>query len=71
MRLVDLRKAKGLTQEQLGSLLGLNGSTITTYEKGIRTPRWPTICKISEIFGVTIDELEFGEQVESDKPDTA
>lgn len=44
-RIKEARKNKGLTQEQLGSLIGVAKTTITGYEKN----REPTAAKVGEI----------------------
>lgn len=44
-RIKEARKNKGLTQEQLGALIGVAKTTITGYEKN----REPTAAKIGEI----------------------
>lgn len=46
------RKAKGLTQKQLGDMLGVTGVTIMRYEKNLRQPRidqWAAIAKALDI----------------------
>lgn len=37
-RLRDARKAKGLTQAQLGELVGCAKNTISSYESGVNEP---------------------------------
>ena len=44
-RIKEARKNKGLTQEQLGILIGVAKTTITGYEKN----REPTAAKVGEI----------------------
>lgn len=56
-RLKSLRKQRGLTQGELGALLGLSASAIGMYEQGRRAPDGATLAKFAEIFGVTIDSL--------------
>lgn len=55
------RKNKKLTQDELGDLLGLERQTISTYEQGTREPSISTLCKMVEIFSVTMDSLIFGD----------
>lgn len=55
--LKHLRKAKGLTQEQFGSLFGLTKSAIVNYETGIRKIPLDLIYKIASFHNVTIDSL--------------
>ena len=51
------RKERGMTQQQLADLLGMNRSSISKYENDIGLPHAKTLQKICEIFGVTIDSL--------------
>src|SRR5699024_12669991 len=52
-RIKKLRKEKGLTQEQLGNLLGVKKSAIAKYENNrVYNLKKDTIQKLSEIFEV-------------------
>jgi transcriptional regulator with XRE-family HTH domain len=57
LNLKHLRKEKGLTQEQFGSLFGLTKSAIVNYESGIRKIPIDLLYQISMFHGVTIDSL--------------
>lgn len=52
-----LRKRKGLTQQELADRLGIRRSSIGAYEECRATPKYETLEKISEFFGVSIDLL--------------
>lgn len=56
-RLRQLRTARGLTQAQLSDLLGGSKMMISSYESGSRFPPYPTLVKIANLYGVTIDYL--------------
>lgn len=56
-RLKELRLKHGLTQEELGRMLGVTGANCTRYEKGLAQPKMATLIKMSQIFGVSIDYL--------------
>ncbi|WP_304960528.1 helix-turn-helix domain-containing protein [Thomasclavelia cocleata] len=52
-RIKKLRKEKGLTQEQLGKLLGVKKSAIAKYENNrVENLKKETIQKLSDIFNV-------------------
>lgn len=55
----SLRKAVGLTQEELAHRLSLemNKQSVSQYELGDRIPERDILLKIAEFFGVTVDEL--------------
>lgn len=53
-----LRKEKGLTQQQLGNLLGVQKSAIAKYENGrVSNLKKETISKLAEIFNVSPNYL--------------
>ena len=56
-RLRALRKARGLTQQELGELLGVSASAVGMYEQGRREPDLATLVKLADIFGVSVDHL--------------
>ncbi len=56
-RLRSLRREKGLTQEELGAMVGLKKSEICLYEKEQRSPSLETILDFIGIFNVSADYL--------------
>ena len=50
--IAEQRKLKGLTQEELGKLIGLSGVAIMRYEKGQREPNMETIEKIANVLNI-------------------
>jgi transcriptional regulator with XRE-family HTH domain len=57
-RLKELRTEKGLTQTELGELVGINYSTLSDYERGNKTdPYMSTLRTLSAFFDVSIDYL--------------
>ena len=56
-RLKVLRTNAGLTQAQLGNLVGLTKSVISYYELQERSPSPDVLIKLSQIFHVSTDEL--------------
>ena len=55
--LKNARKSKGLTQQQLADLLGLDRSAIAHYEKGSAMPHARNIQRVCNISEITFDEL--------------
>lgn len=51
------RKQLGLTQGQLAEKLNGKTSLVSNYENGYSTPDIFTLCKLAEIFDITLDEL--------------
>lgn len=56
-KLMMLRKSKNLSQEQLGNELNVARQTVSKWELGETTPEMDKLIKMSEIFGVSLDEL--------------
>ena len=52
-----LRKEKGLTQKQLGEILGISQQAINAYENNNRVPNTKTVIKMAAAFDVDISEL--------------
>ena len=51
------RKQMWLTQEELAEKLFGKKSLISNYENGYSTPDIITLCRLAEIFEVSLDEL--------------
>lgn len=56
-RLIDLRKQKGLTQEDLAKLLCKKRSTISGYETEGKEPDFETLCLMAKFFEVSVDYM--------------
>ena len=56
-KLKKLRTEDGLTQQQLGDLLGVSKSVVSYYEVNERIPSPDTLVKISKVFHVSTDYL--------------
>lgn len=56
-RLTSARKARGLTQSQVATGLGVARSTLVAMEKGERRPSNPQLRQWSELLSVTLHEL--------------
>lgn len=55
-RLKNARKAKNLSQEMLGKLIGVTRNAITNYEKNSNTPTYENMKKLSLILGVDLSD---------------
>jgi transcriptional regulator with XRE-family HTH domain len=69
-KILELRKAKGLTQEELVELCNINVRTIQRIEAGEVTPRTYTIKSILEVLGYDFKEIQTtGDESEATKPE--
>ncbi len=60
-RIYELRKSKGLSQEDLAEQLGVSRQSVSKWETGAVVPDTENALKMSKIFGVTIDFLLTGQ----------
>ncbi|MBQ8555324.1 MAG: helix-turn-helix transcriptional regulator [Clostridia bacterium] len=58
-----LRKEQWLTQEQLGEKLHVSGKTVSRWETGTYMPPVEMLLALSELYGVSINELVAGERL--------
>lgn len=58
----ELRKEKGLTQEQLAEHLNISGRTVSRWETGYNMPDLDILIKMAEFYRVDIRELIDGER---------
>lgn len=61
-----LRRAKGMTQRELGEQLFVSDKTVSRWERDECTPDLSLIPLIADLFGVTADELLRGERKNTD-----
>ena len=66
--IASLRKAKGLTQQELGDMVGIGFRAVSKWERGITMPDISIINDLSKILGITSDELLSGEVKEINIP---
>lgn len=64
-KLLELRKQKGWSQEELGYKLDVSRQTISKWESGQSTPEMEKLVKLSEIFEISLDDLIKGIKIET------
>ena len=62
-KLQELRKRKGLTQEELAEVLYVSRTAISKWESGRGFPNIESLRAISKYFSVSLDELLSGEEI--------
>lgn len=62
-KLQELRKQKGLTQEQLAESLFVSRTAISKWESGRGYPNLDSLKDIAKFFSITIDELLSGSEL--------
>lgn len=58
----ELRKEKGLTQEQFAEIVLVSGRTVSRWENGRNLPDIDVLIEISDFYGVDLRELLDGER---------
>ena len=64
-RLEELRKARGIRQEELAAALEVSRQTIGSLENGRYNPSILLAFKIARYFGLTIEDIFIYEEAES------
>ena len=62
-KLQELRKSKGMTQEELAEVLYVSRTAISKWESGRGTPSIESLKQISAFFSVSIDDLLSAEKI--------
>lgn len=57
LKISELRKRAGVTQQELGDILGVSFQTISKWETGVTMPDITALPGISDYFHVSVDEL--------------
>lgn len=60
-RIVDCRKEKGISQTELGKLVGKSKTAVASWEQGDSLPSCDMLYQLSKIFGKTINYM-YGEE---------
>lgn len=68
-KIVELRKQKGLSQEELAEKLGVSRQAVSRWELGQTLPDIPNLLQLCELFGVSADYLVRDEWKNTTKPD--
>lgn len=74
-KLYELRKQKGFSQEELANRLNVSRQTVSKWEVGDSTPDMEKLVAISDLFGISLDELVLDKapepvpEVQPTKPD--
>ncbi len=64
-RIMQLRKEKGLTQEQLAERMGVTAQAVSKWENDVSCPDISILSKLAEVIGTTTDELLGAKPLES------
>ena len=65
--IAELRKEHGFTQEQLGDKVGVTNKTVSRWETGTYLPPVDVLLTMSELFGVSINEILSGKRLSKEE----
>ena len=65
--IAELRKAQGLTQEQLGEKLDVTNKTVSRWETGAYLPPAEALLEMSGLFSVSINEILSGKRLSEEE----
>lgn len=65
--IVELRKEKGLTQEDIARHLGLTSQAVSKWERGLNAPNISVIEELAKFLEVDVTEILRGEKNTSPK----
>ena len=56
-KIKEMRKAEGMTQEQLAEKLQINRVNYTRYETDVTRPDYETLIAIADFYNISLDEM--------------
>lgn len=65
--IVECRKEKNLTQEQLAERIGTSSKSVSRWENGKTMPDYTIIEDLTKILDISINEFFYGERIPEDK----
>ena len=66
-KLLDLRKSKGLSQEEVADKLGVTRQTVSKWETDQSTPDFDKIAPLCKLYDISADELLTGVVIEKEE----
>lgn len=70
-KLRSLREDRGLTRRELAKMLSVTTPAVNHLESGIRLPSFEMLVKLSNVFGISSDELTRMSTVEETEVEVA
>ena len=67
-RIIQLRKDKGLTQEELASYMNIDTQLIVDWEKGELEPNASDLINLAKVLNVSLDELVYSYKDNFEEP---
>lgn len=68
VKIRQLRKMTGLTQEQMANKINVSRQSISKWESGSSIPDWESMVKISKLFDIPLNDFVSTDNVETETP---
>ena len=62
--IVEKRKEQGLTQTELGAMLGISGKAVSKWERGLSKPCEEHLAQLVDLLGLPVDSPITAERIE-------
>ena len=69
-RLYELRKKRGLSQEELAEKLGVSRQAVSKWERSEASPDTDNLIALAKLYGLSLDELIYGEKDNDSKSES-
>lgn len=69
--IATLRQARGMTQQQLAAVMNVSHQAVSKWENGAALPDIQTLVDLTQMFGITIEQLLNGEIPSDDSEDSS
>lgn len=69
-KILDLRRSKGISQEELANMLLISRQTVSQWENGQTLPSIDNLLRLKEIFGVPVDKMLGTEEMKTPQINT-
>ena len=70
-RICAMRLGRGLTQQQLATMLGVSHQAVSRWESGQTLPDISTMLELTRFFGISVEELIEGQQLQPEQEEEA
>lgn len=70
-RLAQARKARGLSQADAAERLNVSRQAISRWETGVGTPSLDSLIQMSQLYGVSLNELVYGPEAAQPREEAA
>lgn len=67
-KIAELRKEKGMTQEELAEIMGVSSQAVSKWENGNAMPEVALLTKLSKVLNCSVDNILHPGEYQNKKP---